>query len=83
MSFRVRCNRCTAVAVIRDSAEQTPDYKTLYCSCSNPHCGHTFTMDLTFGHTLSPSAMDLSPGLCAKLETLSRQQQQELFASFS
>ncbi|NRB66306.1 MULTISPECIES: ogr/Delta-like zinc finger family protein [Vibrio] len=28
----------------------------LYCSCSDPECGHTFVMNLSYSHTLSPSA---------------------------
>ena len=56
MSVRVSCNQCHSKSVINSSKSETPEFKTLYCSCTNPHCGHTFVSHLSFSHTLSPSA---------------------------
>ena len=83
MSLRVKCNRCHKPAIIRDSAEESPDFKTLYCLCNNPKCGHTFAMHLSFSHTLSPSALDFTPEMIEKIRNLSRQQQKDLFSSLT
>ncbi|EAX4645221.1 transcriptional regulator, partial [Salmonella enterica] len=29
----------------------------IYCACNNVECGHTFVVNMTFSHTLSPSAL--------------------------
>ena len=44
-----------------------PEVKHLYCSCNNPECGHTFVMEVTFSHTLSPSAMDIPRAALEKI----------------
>jgi Ogr/Delta-like zinc finger len=54
--------------------------KKLYCSCRNPECGHTCVMDLSFSHTLSPSALDLPPKLRDQVRAAGcRQEQRQLF----
>ena len=57
--MRIICDRCGSKARIETTREITPVFRRLYCSCTNVECGHTFAMDLTFSHTLSPSALDL------------------------
>lgn len=57
--MRIYCTRCQSKAIIRSSREMSPNLRQLYCLCSDPECGHGFVMDLSFSHTLSPSALDL------------------------
>ncbi len=83
MSVRVKCNRCNDIATIQDSVEESANFKTLYCTCNNPHCGHTFTIHHTFGHTISPSALDFDQVMMARIKAMNRQQQKELFASLA
>ncbi len=80
--MRIRCNRCEKLAVIQSSSQELDLVKKLYCTCTNPQCGHTFVMDLVFSHTLSPSAMDLPDQLIAKIRTLPRIELERLFSSF-
>lgn len=81
MSVRVKCDRCGGLAIIQSSKEVSAQVKQLYCSCSNPECGHTFVCDLTFSHTLSPSALDLPNDIRQKIRSTTRTQQQTLFAT--
>ncbi|WP_257293660.1 ogr/Delta-like zinc finger family protein [Endozoicomonas sp. YOMI1] len=83
MSVRIRCDRCNEVATIQDSVEESAKFKTLYCTCNNPECGHSFVMHLTFSHTLSPSSLDFTAEMLEKLRRMNRQQQRELFASLA
>lgn len=55
--MKVICTECGADAKIKKTARKHAHFADLYCSCSEPECGHTFVMNLTFSHTLSPSAM--------------------------
>ena len=54
--MRVKCKECNNISRITSKDEQSPEFATLYCACSDPTCGHTFTMLLTFKETLSPSS---------------------------
>lgn len=73
--MRIICDRCKSKARIETTREITPAFRHLYCSCTNPECGHTFVMDLSFSHTLSPSALDLSPETREALRACSTQDQ--------
>ncbi|MEZ8510077.1 ogr/Delta-like zinc finger family protein [Vibrio splendidus] len=53
-------------------------YSDLYCSCSDPECGHSFVMNLTFSHTLSPSAKTTSQLAFEMVKALPPEQQKEL-----
>jgi hypothetical protein len=55
------------------------DFVRLYCQCSSAKCGHTWVANLTFSHTLSPSAQVVDRLLFDRLRTLSRVEQRELF----
>lgn len=79
MSVKIRCNKCGSVARIESSSQEAGTYKKLYCSCRNPECGHTFVMDLTFSHTLSPSALDLPEQLRQKIQKVEPAEQATLF----
>ncbi|UQV23043.1 ogr/Delta-like zinc finger family protein [Vibrio sp. J383] len=58
--MRVVCPECGEKARIQKSNRISAGYSDLYCSCSDPECGHSFVMNLTFSHTLSPSAKTTS-----------------------
>ncbi|MEZ9069244.1 ogr/Delta-like zinc finger family protein [Vibrio atlanticus] len=58
--MRVVCPECGEKARIQKSNRISASYSDLYCSCSDPECGHSFVMNLSFSHTLSPSAKTTS-----------------------
>jgi len=53
-------------------------YSDLYYSCSEPECGHTFVMNLSFSHTLSPSAKTTSQLAFEMVKASAPDQSQEL-----
>lgn len=55
--LKINCKECGEAAIIRKNARKHPELSDLYCMCSNVECGHTFVLNLTFSHTLSPSAL--------------------------
>ncbi|MBP2156934.1 hypothetical protein J2067_004626 [Erwinia rhapontici] len=55
---RIYCTACCQAALIRKTTRKHRDLADIYCACSNIECGHTFVMNLSFSHTLSPSAME-------------------------
>jgi len=54
--LKIECPECGSKAVIRKTNRKHKELADIYCSCSDVECGHTFVMNLTFSHTLSPSA---------------------------
>ncbi|PKF51118.1 ogr/Delta-like zinc finger family protein [Enterovibrio nigricans] len=65
--MRVDCS-CGAQAVVSRSERDSTDSNitNLYCSCTNPECGHTFVASLSFRHSLSfpasvPAGLSLQP----------------------
>lgn len=54
--LKITCPDCQAKAIIRKTNRKHPELSDIYCQCSDVECGHTFVMNLTFSHTLSPSA---------------------------
>ena len=77
--MKIICNRCGHSAFISSSSVESDEVKKLYCCCKNADCGHTFVMDLTFSHTLSPSAMDIPEDVLERLHTATRFEQQKIF----
>lgn len=55
-AMQINCTECGSKSIIHSSKKLDTKMSQLYCSCKNPICGHTFVMDLSFSHTLSPSA---------------------------
>ncbi|MCC4789564.1 ogr/Delta-like zinc finger family protein [Vibrio splendidus] len=76
--MRVVCPDCGEKARIQKSNRISAGYSDLYCSCSNPECGHSFVMNLTFSHTLSPSAKTTSQLAFEMVKALAPDQRQEL-----
>jgi len=58
--MKILCPECGCKAKIQKSNRISEKYSDLYCSCSDPECGHTFVLNLSFSHTLSPSAKTTS-----------------------
>ena len=81
--MRIYCPRCEAKATIRTSKELSATMRQLYCTCNDPECGHTFVMDLTFSHTLSPSARDLPEHIPRDIRKKSAMEQVQLFAQLA
>ena len=78
--MRITCTKCKERAMIRTSEEMSETLRRLYCVCRNPQCGHTFVMDLSFSHTLSPSALDLPESILARLRERGGAHMGSLFA---
>ncbi|HGF5104463.1 TPA: ogr/Delta-like zinc finger family protein [Vibrio alginolyticus] len=75
--MRVLCPECGSKSRIQKSNRLTNSHSDLYCCCSDPECGHTFVMNLSYSHTLSPSAKTTSQlafNLCKALPPEARQQ---------
>ncbi|EPQ4021683.1 ogr/Delta-like zinc finger family protein, partial [Proteus mirabilis] len=51
----IYCPECGEKAMIKKSNRKHKELTDLYCACRDPLCGHTFVLNLTFSHTLSPS----------------------------
>ncbi|ELA7830521.1 ogr/Delta-like zinc finger family protein [Vibrio alginolyticus] len=58
--MRVLCPECGCKSRIQKSNRLSNSHADLYCSCSDPECGHSFVMNLSYSHTLSPSAKTTS-----------------------
>ncbi|MFM2599870.1 ogr/Delta-like zinc finger family protein [Vibrio fortis] len=76
--MRVICPECGEKARIQKTNRISASYNDLYCSCSDPECGHSFVMNLTFSHTLSPSAKTTSQLAFEMVKALAPEQRQEL-----
>jgi hypothetical protein len=67
-------------AIVRSSKVLDVKMSQLYCMCKNPHCGHTFVMDLSFSHTLSPSANQAQDIIVSFLRNIPESERQGLLA---
>ncbi|MCF7493909.1 ogr/Delta-like zinc finger family protein [Vibrio sp. L5-1] len=76
--MRVVCPECGEKARIQKSNRISAGYSDLYCSCSDPECGHSFVMNLTFSHTLSPSSKTTSQMAFELVKALTPERRAEL-----
>ncbi|ELM6621498.1 ogr/Delta-like zinc finger family protein [Vibrio fluvialis] len=76
--MRVLCPECGEKARIQKSNRLTNSVADLYCACSDPECGHTFVMSLSYSHTLSPSAKTTSQLAFNLVKALPPEQRQQL-----
>ncbi|WP_230354216.1 ogr/Delta-like zinc finger family protein [Lelliottia sp. WAP21] len=53
----IYCPVCVSAATVRKINRKPPKLSDVYCYCSNVECGHTFVMNVSFSHTISPSAL--------------------------
>ncbi|EBV2165157.1 transcriptional regulator [Salmonella enterica subsp. enterica serovar Wangata] len=74
--MKVYCPVCEARAVIKKTARKHKELSDLYCACTDVECGHTFVLNLTFSHTLSPSAKTGDLMVQKLLNSLSAEQKQ-------
>ena len=75
--MRVKC-QCGCNAIINTTNRLSNDHAELYCSCTDPHCGHTFVVNLSYSHTLSPSSKTVSTIVSGLMRAMSPEQLQQL-----
>lgn len=76
--MRVLCPECGEKSRIQKSNRMSTKYTDLYCSCSDPECGHTFVMNLSYSHTLSPSAKTTAQLAFNMVKALAPEHREEL-----
>ncbi|MGF1869011.1 ogr/Delta-like zinc finger family protein [Photobacterium indicum] len=76
--MRVFCPECGDKAYIQKTNRISTSYADLYCSCSDPECGHSFVMNLSFSHTPSPSAKNTNELVVALVNSMSAEKVKEL-----
>lgn len=74
--LKIECPECGSKAVIRKTNRKHRQIADIYCACADVECGHTFVMNLTFSHTLSPSAKTGGSLVQTLLKNLSPDQRQ-------
>ncbi|WP_183270968.1 ogr/Delta-like zinc finger family protein [Buttiauxella sp. A111] len=77
--LKIECPECGSKAVIRKTNRKHRQIADIYCACADVECGHTFVMNLTFSHTLSPSAKTGDILVQKLLSTMSPEQRQMAF----
>jgi len=76
--MRVTC-KCGHKGRIASREALSEDFAKLYCQCLDAQCGHTWVANLTFSHTISPSAQTFERMLIDRLQEMPMAQQRELF----
>lgn len=76
--MRIICTVCQQKAVIGKTDRLSPAVSNLYCSCTDPECGHSFVVNVSFSHTLSPSAKTATAVVAALARALSPEQRKAL-----
>lgn len=77
--MRVYCKECRSKGRITSSDQLDPTFVKLYCQCNSATCGHTWVANLTFSHTLSPSAQVVDSLIFDRVRDMTRAEQQDLF----
>ena len=77
--MRIYCRACGGKARIGSRDELSVEFAKLYCQCLDVNCGHSFVMNLTYSHTLRPSAGTVDQLLFDRLRQLPASQQRQLF----
>lgn len=77
--MRIYCTSCAHKGRISSREEVSRMFVKLYCQCLDAKCGHTWVANLTYSHTLSPSAQTFDRMLFDRLKDLPRAKQRELF----
>lgn len=77
--MRVYCKECGSKGRIASREELSKEFAKLYCQCGSAPCGHTWVTNLTFSHTLSPSAQAVDRLLFDRLRDMPQAEQRELF----
>ena len=79
-AMQINCSECGGKAIIHSRKQLDVKMSQLYCSCKSPECGHTFVMDLSFSHTLSPSGKQAQTMVVDLLRALPVAERQILLA---
>ncbi|WP_237387924.1 ogr/Delta-like zinc finger family protein [Xenorhabdus sp. Sc-CR9] len=74
--LKIICPECGAKATVSKTNRKHPEISDLYCVCADIECGYRFVMNLTFSHTLSPSAKTGDKLLRTVINNLNPQQRQ-------
>ena len=78
--MRVYCRECGSKALITEEEKISSVLSKLYCQCTNARtCGHCFVANMSFSHTLKPSAANPNSALLDRLRELPREQQLQMF----
>ncbi len=74
--LKIKCPDCGSPAIIKKTNRKHREIADIYCACADVECGHTFVMNLTFSHTLSPSAKSGDAMLQQLITSMSPEQKQ-------
>ncbi|WP_072037737.1 ogr/Delta-like zinc finger family protein [Enterobacter sp. Bisph1] len=72
----MECPECAAKAIIKKTNRKHRKISDIYCVFSDVECWHTFVMNLTFPHILSPSAKTGDMLIQTLINTMSPEQRQ-------
>lgn len=76
--MRIKCPECGARAVITSTNPIHPQLTEAYCACRDVNCGHTYVLQVSFKHTLSPSRKSVDDLLVGLICSLGQKQKAEL-----
>lgn len=76
--MRIFCPECGARAYIKTTNKKHPHLTDLYCACGDLKCGHTYVLNVSYSHTLSPSRKSVDDLLLGFIKTLGMKEQAEL-----
>ena len=76
--MRVTCKECGERGRITSRNDLSKEFSSLYCQCLS--CGHRWVANLTFSHTLTPSAHMVDRLLFDLLRDIPPARQKELFS---
>lgn len=74
--MRVYCKECGGKGRISSRNDLSKEFTTLYCICLE--CGHRWAANLTFSHTLTPSAQMMDRFVIDRLRDMPKDRQKEL-----
>ena len=80
-AMKIVCPQCSGNAIIYSRKNLDPKVSKLYCGCSNAECAHSFAMDLSYSHSLSPSKLEKQSAAIAYIRALPEAERQQ-FLSF-
>ncbi|EAB5655717.1 ogr/Delta-like zinc finger family protein [Salmonella enterica subsp. enterica serovar Durham] len=75
-SPKIICPECNSNSTIKKTVRKHPHLSDVYCACNNVECGHTFVVNMTFSHTLSPSALSSDRAIKTLIDLMSPGQRQ-------
>ncbi|EEQ06175.1 ogr/Delta-like zinc finger family protein [Yersinia bercovieri] len=78
--MKVLCPECGGAAIIRKTNRKHRQISDLYCACNDVECGHTFVMNVTFSHTISPSAKTGDKLIKTVVDSMNPQQRQMMLS---